>query len=138
MGEDKGCGNCKYGEEEESFCVQDNAPECTAPTFALWEPKEIKQSSVYTTQEFMMEESISNNNSRNNGGSTDYYIFPGWIKETQDLIEWRGMNFAQGNMCKAVCTFNAGRHTGTSYERELNKIIWYANRELERIRKEKS
>lgn len=75
-------------------------------------------------------------NSLNNGGSTDYYrINHKWLM-AQDIIEDRVMNYAQGNIFKAAFTFNTGRHQGTDYERELNKIIYFANRELERIRNE--
>lgn len=70
----------------------------------------------------------------NNGGSTDYYKLSG-MKDLQDIIENRNMNFAQGNILKAAFCFNVGRHEGTSYERELNKIIYFANRELQRIKK---
>ena len=69
----------------------------------------------------------------NNGGSTDYYKILNY-KDLQDIIEDRNMNFAQGNILKAAFCFNVGRHEGTSYERELNKIIYFAERELKRIK----
>ena len=72
--------------------------------------------------------------SENNGGETDYYNISKF-DTVQDLIEDRDYNFAQGNIFKASSTFNVGRHDGTDYERELNKIIWFCNRELERIKK---
>ena len=76
------------------------------------------------------------NKSKNNGGTTDYYrIEPRW-KTFQDVIEHRKMNYAQGNIFKVACTFNIGRHSGTDYERDLNKIIWFARRELKRIKDE--
>lgn len=66
----------------------------------------------------------------NNGGTTDYYqLDPKW-KQAQDIIEARNMNFAQGNILKAAFCFNTPRHRGTDYERELRKIIWFAEREL--------
>lgn len=75
---------------------------------------------------------------KNNGGDTDYYqIKPEW-KTFQDVIEDRNMNYSQGNVLKVACTFNVGRHSGTTYERDLNKIIWFANRELKRIQHEKT
>lgn len=74
--------------------------------------------------------------SHNNGGDTDYYnVSPLW-KTAQDIIEARNMNFAQGNIFKSAFAFNCGRHDATNYERELNKIIWFANRELERLKDE--
>lgn len=70
----------------------------------------------------------------NNGGSTDYYKFePEW-KECADIIEARVMNYNQGNIFKSAFCFNVGRHSGTDYERELNKIIYFTERELQRIK----
>ncbi len=70
----------------------------------------------------------------NNGGSTDYYKFDiGW-SECGDVIEARNMNYNQGNIFKASFCFNIERHSGTDYERELNKIVYFAQRELERIK----
>ncbi len=70
----------------------------------------------------------------NNGGSTDYYKLKRKWKDAMDIIEDRAMNYSQGNIFKVAMTFNIGRHEGTDYERELNKIIYFANRELERIK----
>ncbi len=77
--------------------------------------------------------------SENNGGKTSYYQLesaPFPIDDADDFAEWRGMNFFQGNILKVVWTFNQGRHSGTDYERDLNKIKHYANRELKRIKRE--
>lgn len=77
---------------------------------------------------------IETSTSRNNGGTTDYYaIHPEW-KFAQDIIEARNMNFSQGNIFKAAFAFNIGRHNASNYERELNKIIWFAQRELDLIK----
>lgn len=74
------------------------------------------------------------NSSNNNGGKTDYYNIKKEWKIFQDVIEDRKMNYAQGNIFKVACTFNIGRHSGTTEERELNKIIFFAERELKRLR----
>lgn len=74
--------------------------------------------------------------SDNNGGKTDYYQLssaPFNINDADDFIEWRKMNFAQGNILKVAWTFNVGRHDGTDAIRDLNKIIHYAEREKQRI-----
>ena len=64
----------------------------------------------------------------NNGGSTDYYkINPNW-KDLQDIIEDRNMNYAQANLLKVAFTFNKGRHEGTDELREINKVIYFAER----------
>jgi hypothetical protein len=74
--------------------------------------------------------------SLNNGGKTAYYQLssaPFPINDFDDFAEWRGFNGNQFNMGKAMWTFNVGRHEGTTYERELNKVIHYAQRELLRL-----
>lgn len=82
----------------------------------------------------LLEETDSSNN---NGGSTDYYkLKPEWV-DLQDVIEDRQMSFAQGNILKAAFTFNTNRHSGTNSIRDLNKIIYFANRELNVITKSK-
>ena len=76
----------------------------------------------------------SGDTSANNGGETDYYrIDPSWSM-AQDIIEARGMNYSQGNIFKAAFTFNTGRHAASTYERELNKIIYFAQRELDALK----
>ena len=78
--------------------------------------------------------SLSTMSSENNGGSTDYYkLNPCWT-EVMDIVEAREMNYSQGSILKAAMTFNIGRHSGTSQERDLNKIIYHAERELMRIK----
>ena len=77
-------------------------------------------------------------NSINNGGKTSYYQLkdaPFPINDFDDFAEWRNLNGNQFNMGKVMWTFNVGRHKGTDYERDLNKIIHYANRELLRLRR---
>lgn len=73
------------------------------------------------------------NKSENNGGTTSCYQLPinGSIKDCDDFVAWRNMNFFQGNIAKAVWTFNTERHSGTNSIRDLNKIIHYAQKQLE-------
>ena len=74
-----------------------------------------------------------NNDTRNNGGETDYYEIEEEWTTAQDIIEAREMNFAQGNIFKVAFTFNIGRHQGTDYLRELNKMEYFIKREKERL-----
>ena len=66
------------------------------------------------------------------GRSTSYYEIPEDTYEIQDLIEHKGMSFAQGNIFKAA--YRLGGKAGSSIEYDLNKIIWFAERMLEEIR----
>lgn len=72
-------------------------------------------------------------NSVNNGGSTDYYKLPAGAKDVQDLIEYKNMNFAIGNCFKAL--YRLGDCNHSDKERDLNKIIWFAQRELNLLKK---
>ena len=68
--------------------------------------------------------------SDDNGGSTYYYELPEGATELQDLIEHKKMNFAMGNCFKAVYRIDDPEHNTI---RDLNKIIWFANREKKRL-----
>lgn len=67
-----------------------------------------------------------------NGWLTEYYELPENAKELQDLIEFKNMNFAIGNIFKAA--YRLGDKKGTSKEYDLNKIIFFAERELYRLK----
>lgn len=99
--------------------------------------KKFNDEKYYDYSKDFNDEKIQNfdslDSSKNNGGSTDYYDFPENAKCVMDLIEIFGMNFSQGNILKSAYCLNRGRHDGTNMERELNKIIFFAKRELERI-----
>lgn len=70
--------------------------------------------------------------SKNNGGDTDYYKTPEGNNTLQDLIEYKDMGFSQGNIFKAA--YRLRDQTHSSQERELNKIIWFANRMLTQLK----
>lgn len=69
--------------------------------------------------------------SDNNGGSTDYYKLPENTTDLQDLIEYRNMNFAIGNIFKACYRLGEKDKQRTIYD--INKIIWFAEREKARL-----
>ena len=60
-----------------------------------------------------------------------YYELPEGAREIQDLIEYKSMNFALGNIFKAV--YRIGQKPDNDRRYDLEKIIWFANRELKRI-----
>lgn len=72
---------------------------------------------------------------KSDGGSTPHlYSIPSDAKELQDLIEYRNMNFAIGNIFKAC--YRMGRKEGADELYDLNKIIFFAEREKKRIKEE--
>ena len=108
-------------------------------TSIVW--KQIENPNLATDKEIeqVINEEYEKDNSINNGGKTDYYQLenaPFSINDFDDFAEWRGLNGNQFNMGKVMWTFNTGRHSGTNYERDLNKIIHYANRELLRLKRD--
>jgi hypothetical protein len=72
-------------------------------------------------------------NCTDDGGTTSYYQFPNNVEQLQDLIEYRNMNFAVGNIFKAAWRLGQGN---SDEARDLRKIVWFAKRELARISKE--
>lgn len=62
------------------------------------------------------------------GGSSDYYKLPEGAKDLMDLIEHKNMSFSVGNIFKAC--YRLGQKTGATRKYDLEKIIWFANREL--------
>ena len=69
------------------------------------------------------------------GGPSEYYDFPEGCKTLNDLIEYKGMSFAHGNIFKAA--FRLGNKEGISLEYDLKKIKYYADRMLNQIEKDK-
>lgn len=65
------------------------------------------------------------------GGSTpSQYSLPTGATELQDLIEHREMNFAIGNIFKAC--YRLGNCSHSDKLRDLRKILWFAQRELDK------
>ena len=72
--------------------------------------------------------------SKNNGGETDYWALPKSSATLNDLIEYKDMSFAQGSIFKACYRLGDERHHSTK-ERDLNKIVYYAQRILKVLEK---
>ncbi len=66
------------------------------------------------------------------GGSNDIYKIPEDVNDVLDIIEFLGLNFAEGNILKAI--YRIGRKPNTSKKYDLEKIKFFAERELGRIR----
>jgi len=68
------------------------------------------------------------------GGSTpSQFALPPGATELQDLIEYRAMNFALGNIFKAC--YRRGVCSHSDELRDMRKIQWYAEREIARLAK---
>jgi hypothetical protein len=73
---------------------------------------------------------------KSDGGSTSYYNIPEYATDLQDLIEHKRMEFGLGNIFKACYRF--GDKDGTSKRYDLNKMIFFAQRELARLDREET
>ncbi len=69
---------------------------------------------------------------KSDGKSTSYYDLPPGAKDLGDLIEFKDMNFNVGNIFKA--SYRLGEKEGNDLSYDLNKIIYFAQRELARIK----
>lgn len=71
---------------------------------------------------------LRNDLGQSDGGPSGYYDFPPGCNTLNDLIEFRKMSFAEGNIFKAV--FRLGQKNGVDAEYDLRKILYYATRLL--------
>jgi len=70
--------------------------------------------------------------SKNNGGKTEYYDIPKDSESIQDLIEYKNMHWNIANIFKSC--YRLGNQEHSSQERDLNKIIYFAQRHLNLIK----
>ena len=67
------------------------------------------------------------------GSTASYYELPEDCKELQDLISFRDMNAQMGEIFRAVYRYGMVKHSPK--RRDIKKIIFYAQKELERLEK---
>lgn len=68
------------------------------------------------------------------GADGSYYKLPEGATELQDIIEAKKMNFARGNIMKSI--YRMGEKDGVDEIYDLEKIIFFATRELNRLKKD--
>ena len=68
------------------------------------------------------------------GSTASYYELPSKATQLQDLISYKDMNAQMGEIFRACYRYGEVEHSGR--ERDLRKIIYYAQAELERVEKE--
>lgn len=70
---------------------------------------------------------------KSDGSTASYYELPPNALELQHLIAYKNMNAQLGEIFRA--TYRYGQVEHSERERDLKKIIFYANAELERLAK---
>ena len=76
---------------------------------------------------------VTSNLHASDGSSADYYKLPAGCTELQHLISYKNMNAQLGEIQRAVYRYGEVAHS--ERERDLKKIIFYAQAELERLAK---
>lgn len=84
-----------------------------------------------TTRQKSYWEDMRGKTVKSDGGPSSYYDFPEGFNTLNDLIEYKEMSFAQGNILKAA--YRLGHKDGITLEYDLNKIKYYADRMLKRL-----
>ena len=99
----------------------------------LVEPAQTKKAPAELTAEGYTPKDIKEPSGKiaSDGGSSAYYDFPEGCNTLNDLIEYKGMSFAQGNIFKAA--YRLGNKEGITLEYDLKKIKYYADRMLAQI-----
>ena len=76
---------------------------------------------------------MSNDLEHSDGSSANYYELPISAEQLQDLISYKNMNAQMGEIFRAV--FRYGEVAHSKKLRDINKIIFYALAEKERLEK---
>lgn len=70
---------------------------------------------------------------KSDGSTASYYELPSGATELQDLISYLNMNAQIGEMFRAL--YRYGRASHSDCKRDIKKVIFYAQAELERLEK---
>lgn len=88
--------------------------------------------SDFDSAEFVPE-ALTHTPEQSDGSTASYYTLPEGATELQDLISYRNMNAQMGEIFRAVYRYGQVAHSPR--ERDLRKIIFYAQAELDRLAK---
>ena len=78
---------------------------------------------------------MQQHNGTSDGSSTGYYKLPEGATDLIDLIEHKNMTFGIGNIFKAC--YRLGDKHGIDHGYDLRKIIFFAQRALAKLEREK-
>ena len=86
-----------------------------------------------TNDTLMGIEQIGSKQVTSDGKTASYYELPPNAKEIQDLISYKNMNGQVAEMFRAL--YRYGQCSHSDLEREINKVIFYGQAELDRLKK---
>jgi len=70
---------------------------------------------------------------KSDGSTAKYYELPAGARQLQDLISYKNMNAQMGEILRA--TYRYGEVAHSEKLRDINKILFYAQAEKERLQK---
>jgi len=82
-----------------------------------------------------LDKEVVNVERKPSGLDAAYYDLPQNIHSAQDLIEYLGLNFANGNILKSLVRQHGSTTKETDELYETEKRYYFAKRELERVRR---
>ncbi|CAB4124417.1 hypothetical protein UFOVP59_7 [uncultured Caudovirales phage] len=106
---------------EDDFCKLEEAPQSGPYKITIADKPQKEVSPTNNPQKI-----------KSDGKDSAYYNFPTDCTTLNDLIEYKNMSFAHGNIFKAA--YRLGHKDGISLEYDLNKIIYYAERMLKQLK----
>ena len=136
---DTACRDCMFSStnEDEFFAwnlaIMPDKPSLAVPPVDQYEGEESVGDIVEPAVEEVDDSADPRPKETPGGSCPSQYRFPQGFTEIQDLVEHRNMNFAVGNIFKAC--YRMCNCTHSDAERDLNKILWFAKRELDRIKR---
>lgn len=71
--------------------------------------------------------------SESDGSTADYYKLPEGCTELQDLISFKDMNAQVGEAFRSLYRYGQSSHSDK--KRDIKKVLFYAQKELERLEK---
>ena len=86
-------------------------------------------------REINLDEEVVTYERKPSGLDAAYYDLPENIHSAQDLIEFLGLNFANGNILKSLIRQHGSQTKATDELYETEKRFYFAKRELERVRR---
>ena len=128
MSKHKSCVGCLF----EKAWRKDGCSDCVL--FSNWAPMEGEEGLSYKVKVDSVPLSDILSEAANDGSSADYYVLPANAAQLQDLIAFRNMNAQLGEIFRAAYRYGQPGHH-SSRERDLRKIIFYAQAELDRLEK---
>lgn len=146
------CSKCLRSTEANPYCKNCNKPDGVAfPSFFILQTETVhaaekpsyappydRMAATRKKADFMiiddiMEDAKEEAQEASDGSTASYYELPAGAEELQDLIAFKNMNAQLGEIFRAAYRYGQCPHSDRV--REMNKVIFYAEAEINRLAK---